>query len=238
MGDWVTLPVCWKVCWGFNNLLFCSGDEEDEGNDEPTNASDGENQGSEDLPSVKSSVLDEEEEEEGGGEEEEGTSENDQQSVSSSHRGASTDTSPPEQPTTENPSPSDSPSQSEPVKTNLLEDSQWRSPISPAQPITTNTDSLPPSPAVVSTNQDLLLTSCDTKATNGHPSPPSPVKTDSAWSSRKRRKSVDLIPQTTSSKRHKANSMRWGRTVFSLYIWVQLQRRCINWIRCIIMRGN
>ncbi|XP_042561344.1 death domain-associated protein 6 isoform X2 [Clupea harengus] len=183
------------------------GDEEDEGNDEPTNASDGENQGSEDLPSVKSSVLDEEEEEEGGGEEEEGTSENDQQSVSSSHRGASTDTSPPEQPTTENPSPSDSPSQSEPVKTNPLEDSQWRSPISPAQPITTNTDSLPPSPAVVSTNQDLLLTPCDTKATNGHPSPPSPVKTDSAWSSRKRRKSVDLIPQTTSSKRHKANSM-------------------------------
>ncbi|XP_076158112.1 death domain-associated protein 6 isoform X2 [Alosa pseudoharengus] len=180
------------------------GDEEDEENDEPTNASEGENQGSEDLPSVKSSAL-EEEDEEGG--EEEGTSENDQQSVSSSHREASTDASPPEQPTTENASPSDSPSQSEPVKTILPMDNQWQSPISPSQPITTNLDSLPPSPVVVSTNEDLLLTPCDTKSINGRSSPPSPVGSDSAWNSRKRRRSVEIVPQKTSSKRQKANSM-------------------------------
>ncbi|XP_041932337.1 death domain-associated protein 6 isoform X2 [Alosa sapidissima] len=181
------------------------GDEEDEENDEPTNASEGENQGSEDLPSVKSSALEEEEDEEGG--EEEGTSENDQQSVSSSHREPSTDASPPEQPTTENASPSDSPSQSEPVKTILPMDNQWQSPISPSQPITTNLDSLPPSPVVVSTNEDLLLTPCDTKSINGRSSPPSPVGSDSAWNSRKRRRSVEIVPQKTSSKRQKANSM-------------------------------
>ncbi|XP_062384941.1 death domain-associated protein 6 [Sardina pilchardus] len=181
------------------------GDEEDEENDEPTNASEGENQGSEDLPSVKSSALEEEEDEEGG--EEEGTSENDQQSVgSSSHREVSTDTSPPEQPATENTSPSDSPSQSEPVKTILPTDNQWQSPISPSQPITTNSDSLPPSPVVVSTNEDLLI-SCDTKSINGHSPPPSPVGSDSTWNFRKRRRSVEVIPQTTSGKRQKANSM-------------------------------
>lgn len=171
--------------------MFCSGDEEDEEDEEPTNASDGENQGSDNLPSVKSATVDEE------GEEQEGNSENDLQSESSSHREASTDASPSEQPITENPSPSDSPSQSEPVET-----SQWQSPISPSQLITTNSDSLPPSPVVVSTNQD-LLTTCETKSTNGRSSPPV-----AARNFRKRRRSVEVVAQTTDIKRQKADSIR------------------------------
>lgn len=176
--------------------MSCSGDEEEEEDEEPTNASDAENQGSDDLPSVKSSVVDEE------GGEEEGTSENDLQSVSSSHRGASTDASPLEPSTVGNPSPSDSPSQSELVETN-----HWQSPISPSQPIT-NSDSMPPSPVVVSTNPDLLLTSCETKSTNGQSSPPSPVGSDSTRNFRKRRRSVEIVTQTTDIKRQKANSIR------------------------------
>ncbi|XP_063041500.1 death domain-associated protein 6 isoform X2 [Engraulis encrasicolus] len=180
------------------------GDGEEEENGEPVNDSEGEIQESEGgLPSVEQQQQQQQEEEEEEEEDEdEGSSDNDLQSGSSSHRSTSSTPSPLGEPAAESPSPSDTPSQSEPSVTKVEEDSQWQRPVSISPPIATQTDSLPPSPVVVSTNEDLALTSLDAQAGDEDEDRPSSPAT-----ARKRKRNSEVVSQTTRTKRQKATSV-------------------------------